>query len=335
MKRKKTSEDAEPLPKTHDALVRLNFSDLAQVRDLFQHYLPRKWQSALDLHLLKAVPIQLVRRNLRSLMPDFLFEIPYSNRDDSALVSLQIEHQSSPDFSLPIRLAQSRIEIWHQWLRQNPGKSLPIVLSLVFYTGGQAYPYSLRLQDMLADPCGLFAEQFSALLIDLSQVPDEELQELKRSSSWLRLMKHIYDHRLSSALIAEILADLNQLPGNMPLQSQIEILLVYCLYQREDLDFSELAAQVDRVLPPPAGEWVMTVGEKLEQKGRQMGRMEGRQEGRMEGRMEGEQIGMQRGMDEASRAIARKMYAAGMAVGEIAKLTGLSLREVQRICQST
>jgi len=56
------------------------------------------------------------------------------------------EHQSSPDFSLPIRLAQSRIEIWHQWLRQNPGKALPIVLSLVFYTGGQAYPYSLRLR---------------------------------------------------------------------------------------------------------------------------------------------------------------------------------------------
>jgi predicted transposase YdaD len=212
MKRKKTSEDAEPLPKTHDALVRLNFSDLAQVRDLFQHYLPRKWQGALDLHLLKAASIQLVRRNLRSLMPDFLFEIPYSNRDDSALVSLQIEHQSSPDFSLPIRLAQSRIEIWHQWLRQNPGKALPIVLSLVFYTGGQAYPYSLRLQDMLADPCGLFAEQFSALLIDLSQIPDEELQELKRSSSWLRLMKHIYDHRLSSAQFAEILADLNHHP---------------------------------------------------------------------------------------------------------------------------
>jgi predicted transposase YdaD len=315
MKRKKTPEDAETLPKTHDAMVRLNFSDLAQVRDLFQHYLPRKWKSALDLHQLKAVPIQLVRRNLRSLMPDFLFEIPYRKRDDSALVSLQNQHQSSPDFSLPIRLAQSRIEIWNQWLRQYPGKALPIVLSLVFHTGGQAYPYSLRLQDMLADPCDLFAEQFSALLIDLSQIPDEKLQELKRSSAWLRLMKHIYDLHLSPAQIAEILADLNHLPGNMPRMSQIEVLLVYCLYQREDLDFAELAAQLDRVLPPPAGAWVMTVGEKLEQKGRQ----QGRQEGRMEGKAE----------------VARKMHAAGMAPAEIAKLTGLSLRELQQICQST
>jgi predicted transposase/invertase (TIGR01784 family) len=99
-----------------------------------------------------------------------------------------------------------------------------------------------------------------------------------------------------------------------PNQCQNQVLLRYFLYQRKDLDFAELAAQVERVLPP-AGAWVMTVGEKLEQKGR------------MEGRMEGQV--------EASRAIARKMHAAGMAMGEIAKLTGLSLREVQRICQST
>jgi predicted transposase/invertase (TIGR01784 family) len=52
-------------------------------------------------------------------------------------------------------------------------------------------------------------------------------------------------------------------------------------------------------------------------------------EGEQTGMQKGEQIGLQKGKAE----VAHNMRAAGMAMGEIAKLTSLSLREVQQICQ--
>ncbi|EPW6347922.1 Rpn family recombination-promoting nuclease/putative transposase, partial [Escherichia coli] len=72
---------------------------------------------------------------------------------------------------------------------------------------------------------------------------------------------------------------------------------------------------------------LMTIAERLEQKGRQEGRMEGRMEGHMEGRMEGRMEGAL----EKALAIACQLQKMGMTPEQIKQATGLSDDELKKI----
>ena len=69
--------------------------------------------------------------------------------------------------------------------------------------------------------------------------------------------------------------------------------------------------------------------------GRREGREEGREEGSREGREKGREEGMREGIEEGSHAkaieTARNCLALKMSVGTIAKITGLSIEEIERL----
>ena len=65
--------------------------------------------------------------------------------------------------------------------------------------------------------------------------------------------------------------------------------------------------------------------------GLEEGRAEGREEGRAEGREEGRAEGRGEGQEEATRVVAQAMLADGLPVARVAKITGLSLAEVQAL----
>ena len=64
------------------------------------------------------------------------------------------------------------------------------------------------------------------------------------------------------------------------------------------------------------------------QKGLQQGREEGLQQGLQQGRDEGLQKGLQQGREEERRSLVRNLYAAGLDLTAIAKMTGLETKEI-------
>ncbi|EBG6971496.1 hypothetical protein GEM17_22415 [Salmonella enterica] len=68
---------------------------------------------------------------------------------------------------------------------------------------------------------------------------------------------------------------------------------------------------------------LMTIAERLEQKGREEGREEGRKEGLQEGRQEG--------AAEKAQAIARQLRNMGMTSEQIEQATGLSGAELKKL----
>ncbi len=60
---------------------------------------------------------------------------------------------------------------------------------------------------------------------------------------------------------------------------------------------------------------------------------EGKAEGRTEGRIEGEKIGVEKGKLEEKREVARRLSAKGVALSDIAEITGLPLAEVEKVCK--
>ncbi|MBQ9545774.1 MAG: PD-(D/E)XK nuclease family transposase [Bacteroidales bacterium] len=67
------------------------------------------------------------------------------------------------------------------------------------------------------------------------------------------------------------------------------------------------------------------------EEGREEGRREGREEGRKEGREEGRIEGREEGRKEMKRMFAKNLKTSGYDVSEIARLTGLSLEEINKI----
>ncbi|HEN3638649.1 TPA: Rpn family recombination-promoting nuclease/putative transposase, partial [Yersinia enterocolitica] len=74
---------------------------------------------------------------------------------------------------------------------------------------------------------------------------------------------------------------------------------------------------------PQHEEVLMTIAQKLEQKGIEKGRQEGLQEGRQEGRLEGER--------DAALKIARSMLASGLDRDSVMKMTGLTADDLAQI----
>ncbi|MFX15485.1 hypothetical protein EE387_24430 [Salmonella enterica] len=68
---------------------------------------------------------------------------------------------------------------------------------------------------------------------------------------------------------------------------------------------------------------LVTIAERLEQKGREEGREEGRKEGLQEGRQEG--------AAEKAQAIARQLRNMGMTSEQIEQATGLSSAELKKL----
>ena len=67
------------------------------------------------------------------------------------------------------------------------------------------------------------------------------------------------------------------------------------------------------------------------EEGRQQGIQEGRQQGMKEGRLEGLQEGLQQGRQEGTLAIARELKKIGIPIADIAKGTGLSIDEIEKL----
>ncbi|MBR6998707.1 MAG: hypothetical protein IKI19_07920, partial [Prevotella sp.] len=63
-------------------------------------------------------------------------------------------------------------------------------------------------------------------------------------------------------------------------------------------------------------------------KGMEEGRAKGMEEGRAKGMEEGRAKGLEEGAQDKAADIARKMKSKGMAVSEIAELTGLTVDEI-------
>ncbi|MCG1047044.1 ISNCY family transposase, partial [Mycetohabitans sp. B6] len=75
---------------------------------------------------------------------------------------------------------------------------------------------------------------------------------------------------------------------------------------------------------PQHEEVLMTIAQKLEQKGLERGRMLGREEGREKGREEGHK--------EAALKIARTLLANGLERETVKRMTGLSEADMKQIC---
>lgn len=170
------------------------------------------------------------------------------------------------------------------------------------------YPYSMNWLDCFENPAlaaKIYTKPFP--LVDITVVDDNEIMNHRRMAALTLLMKHIR-HR-------DMMELLDKLPQVMVEISdeQVRVLIHYIVNAGDSVSPEFMRALAERL--PQHEDKLMTIAERLEQKGRQEGRMEGRMEGAL----------------EKALAIACQLQKMGMTPEQIKQATGLSDDELKKI----
>ncbi|MBW1254051.1 Rpn family recombination-promoting nuclease/putative transposase [Pantoea allii] len=305
MKKKNTT------PTPHDATFRQFLTQPEIARDFMELHLPAELRAVCDLSTLKLESGSFVEDDLRQYFSDVLYSLKTTHGDDG-YVHVLIEHQSSPDKHMALRLLRYAVAAMQRHLEAGH-KTLPLVIPVLFYTGKRSpYPYSTRWLDEFTDPAlasRLYGEAFP--LVDVTIIPDEEIAEHRSMAALTLLQKHIHQRDLAE-LVDKLVPVL--LAGYLS-SSQVISLIHYIVQAGETADAEALVRELAHRVPQH-GDALMTIAQQLEQKGIEKGMEKGIQLGREEGRSEGER--------EATLKIARTMLQSGLDRETVMKMTGLN-----------
>src|SRR5690349_5281835 len=97
------------LIKKHDELFKSALSDLSIASEFLNAYLDVDIRSNCDFSTFTVEPGSFVSEELKDSASDILFKVKFNNSDDFAYLYLLVEHQSSPDELMPLRVIEYQI----------------------------------------------------------------------------------------------------------------------------------------------------------------------------------------------------------------------------------
>jgi predicted transposase/invertase (TIGR01784 family) len=227
---------------------------------------------------------------------------------------------------MPWRMVSYMHAITEFYLQQHPKtKQLPVIIPLVLYNGKVKYPYTTELGHLYGDNADLIRAFMSYRfeLIDLTQLPDDEISQHKKAALLEVVMKHIRDKSFVQLLtqIKQLLAVLDQAKEH----DYVLIMLKYLLGCGEAEKVEPMLAALSEYLNPMLRSEIMTIAQRLEQRGIEKGKQEGIQEGIEKGIEKGIERGIEKGIRLEKQALAHRLMQKGLPLQTIAEVTELPL----------
>lgn len=315
----------------HDAVFKHILSHRATASDFLLIHLPEHLRMLCDLRTLQLESGSFIEEDLRASHSDILYSL--KTQTGEGYIYVLIEHQSSPDRHMAFRLMRYAIAAMQRHLDKGH-RQLPLVIPLLFYHGRTSpCPHSMRWLDDFSQPEvaeRLYSHNFP--LIDVTEIPDDQLIQHRRVAMLELLQKHIRQRDMME--ISEQLVRILSLGYTN--RRQFKTLLNYMLQAGNAADpVAFLRKLAQKVLLKPHKETLMNIAQFLEERGRKEGVLQGMKAGMekvlQKGRKEGRNEGRGEGQQEATERIARAMLEDGQEPSQVAKLTGLSLQQLDKL----
>ena len=279
----------------------------------FKTHLPPALAAAIDFESIKPTESSFVDEHLHAGLCDKVYEATFG--EDTGYLVLLVEHQSSAEKLMPLRLWRYTLNILTAAAHQNPGeeKPLPLVYPTVLYHNKYPYRYSQDIKDLIKAPAELIEEVWGKPfhLLDLTQIDDETLLNEGHAGVLQYAFKHIWSKAFETYLhqILQQLGGCAELaPGAFPL---LEILLEYTRSAANLTKDAFVSCVNEAPINNDARNEVMTVLDQV------------KREGVVEGIAEGEARGIAKGEVEGKKKVAMQMLRAGMPMDEVIRWTGL------------
>ena len=316
--------------KQHDALVKLFLSDLKVARGFLKRYLPHELQLKCDFNSVSVEPESYIDNNLKRYCSDLVYKINVSSDEEveSAYIYLLIEHQSTAELLMPLRMLRYQLAIIQKHVDKQAQDvlKLPLVVPIVLYNGLKSpYPHTQDIADLFEDqvlyqqmPVGKFR------LVDLTVMSDEELPQHNTLSVLEIMLKHIRQRDLM--LVAKSMIEALQIGYQNGMgEGLANGVFSYLSNAREGEELKPLFKKfVDELTYYEDN--IMTYAEELKQEGFKMGMSYAEKL-----KQEGIQIGEQRGHQEAQREIAQQLLKSGIDSTIIANATHLTSTQVEEL----
>jgi len=318
--------DLSKIKNPHDLFFKANMQDIRVARSFFEANLPQELTQQINFDTLKLRPDSFVSPELKSLISDLIYSVMLN--DKVAYLYIISEHQSTVPEMMPFRKLQYNCALWDLHLKQIPQgepKLLPVIINIVFYHG-KVTPYaeSCDIYDYFIDPD--FAREWAFkpfFLIDVNQVPDEELAKQKWAAIFQLMQKHSRERDMLPFLEKLLKGELS-----LEIHQYGDLLYLMVQYLAETGEISDKRKFIELLKQSlPEGEKEMTtLAQDWLQEGYQKGMHVGIEKGKLEGKLEGETSGEHK----AKIIVVKKMLAKGFTYDVIEQITGLSAKEIAK-----
>jgi len=289
----------------HDRYIRSVFTNPKVVREFFEANLPDKVKAAIDLNNIEPQKESFINDKLKQQISDILFATKFNNEDGYLYVLL--EHASTPDRMLPLRLVKYLSAIVDQHLKKSENNKLPIIYPMVLYSGQKPFPYSTDLFELYGANKDLAREIMGRpyKLVDLTQASDEELKKYFWFGAAALIAKHIKDPDIMPTfkVAIDLFRKIESLGEKQYIEDYIYVTLSYIVEAADIKDKEAFIETIRKGLTEIDEDKIMTLAEQWKQEGRQAERLE----------------------------VARSMLQKGLDAQVIMEVTGLSEADISKL----
>ncbi len=273
------------LSRPHDKYFHRVFSNAADAAGLLRAYVPESVARTLRWATLTLLPARFVSSDWHDSLSDLLFSVEQEPDATPALIYVLLEHQSSPNRWMPLRVLNYCVQVWVRWWQTHTDqRRLPLIVPLVLYQGAQPWQHEREFAELFANvaPQWRWVPRFEHVLINQSrQSPNSVPGALAARLAQVAMMaafRQAREELLESA--TRLMGELYRAMGFDAVTKHVE----YVLATQPDEYRSVFVDALRRNVPGRGGD-VMNYVEQLIERGRREGRQEGRQEGKLEGQI--------------------------------------------------
>ena len=280
----------------HDVGYKHLLSNWRVFRSFLTSFVHEKWVGQVAPGKLELVNKSFVTKDFRKKESDLLYKARLKGGGEFYFYIL-LEHQSTVDHAMPLRLLLYISEIWQEVvrheLRGKAGKSfrLPPVFPIVLYNGKQPWTAPRRFCEMVDrhDLFGDYVPDFRYMLVDVAHYEVSKLRRIRNAVAGVFLLDRDLRGTDLRLRLQEALGFLRD--------EQAEVILTFATWLRNVLLSHRGEKETGEILEGMKREFrskkeaiamIETLGKRLEEEARAEGRVEGRAEGRSAGIVEGE-----------------------------------------------
>lgn len=270
--------------KPHDGLFATAMSRIDDAQGILAVFLPEAVRRKIDWSTLQRLSGSFVSPELSAVHSDALFEVKLAGRD--ALLFLLLEHQSTPDPWMPLRMLVYVTEALRRYQREHAeATKLPVIVPMVLHHGDASWTTPRSLLEMwnadaeTLDALGPKLMHLELAIDDLAHVPEEEIRQ-RSATDFARLVLLLLQQlRETNDAVGLLRSWQSHLERIALLPHATDALVAIWMYtltvgRASRAELATLAKQ----LGPKAEEGLMTGAELLRKEGRVEGEARGRAE---------------------------------------------------------
>ncbi|QIS10966.1 Rpn family recombination-promoting nuclease/putative transposase [Nocardia arthritidis] len=274
------SVSASP-PNPHDSYFRQVMSRPADAASELQAVLPKAVAARIDWAGLELQSASFVKNNLRGRQADVLYRTSLAGHD--AYIYILIEHQSSTDKLMPLRLLGYMVDIWEHHRDTNPNaETLPTVIPLVVHSSHKGRRWNTHtefaelfdLDPEMRTALSPYVPHFQFLLDDVAAL-DLPTLLARDLTPVIRVMLVLHTKAPGSRhrnMLFPLMTDLRAI-NSSPRGYDDLVTIMHYIIRVSDITVADLQPIADQ-LGPRAQEALLTTADRLLAEGRIEGRAE-------------------------------------------------------------